>query len=273
MLRDIPYSLAAPFIRQELESRSVPAAIRDIDNVLFKLRAAGLCADVVENAGPSLKALQHSCLDMPTVFIREDRESCAMCPEPARLVEGKRLEIFNQKMPQGMRYAPAEGPTRFRAFTYHAGLQHAVFQPKQCLRCQCHYLAGWMYKVERNSIRQCKWIGPCPAKYFVVPKQKSWLAVDIELLSASNSQILHQVASFESIFRVWAAMHPEPWQQSLLKGDMGTLETNNTQRLEDAWMAWSAITWADRGGQDIVWDFSTLGAFDETLCSYRGGPR
>ena len=268
VLRDVPHSLAEPFIRHELSRHGISAEPHDVRNVLFKLRAAGLAHDVVGSIGPSLKALQKDVLDKPMMYIREDRESCVTCSEA--LCDGQRYESFDQQMSAGMRRnAPAEGPTRFRAFTFHAGFQFAVFQPKLCRACRWHYIAGWTYRADRNHITACKWIGPCPRTWFVIPKLRSWLAIDMALLSVLDSQLLHQKASFQSMFRVWADMHPEPWQQRLLRGDLGTQERHNTQRLEDGWMTWSATKWA--GGRDphIRWDFSSAETFDLTLCSYK----
>ena len=131
VLRDVPHSLAEPFIRHELSRHGISAEPHDVRNVLFKLRAAGLAHDVVGSIGPSLKALQKDVLDKPLMYIREDRESCVTCSEA--LCDGQRYESFDQQMSAGMRRnAPAEGPTRFRAFTFHAGFQFAVFQPKLC---------------------------------------------------------------------------------------------------------------------------------------------
>ena len=116
---------------------------------------------------------------------------------------------------------------------------------------------------------ECQWIGPCPDTFFVIPKLRSWLAVDLKLLSFVNSQLLHQTASFQSVFRVWVDMHPESVQQDLLRGATGTLERNNTQRLADAWMTWSATTWADGSDGDVPWDFSSPESFDKTLSAYK----
>jgi len=83
-----------------------------------------------------------------------------------------------------------------------------------------------------------------------------------------NSQFLHQQASFQSVFRVWQEMHPETLQQLLLNGGLGTLERNNTVRLEDAWFVWSATTWAEGCDADISWDFASPQEFDGTLLQY-----
>ena len=82
-----------------------------------------------------------------------------------------------------------------------------------------------------------------------------------------NSQFLHQAASFQSVFRVWSEMHPEVLQQHLLCGAFGTLERNNCQRLEDAWFAWSATSWAGGLDVDVEWDFEP-DEFDRVLLSY-----
>ena len=64
-------------------------------------------------------------------------------------------------------------------------------------------------------------------------------------------------------------MHPEPWQQRLLRGDLGTQERHNTQRLEDGWMTWIATKWAGGRDPDIRWDFSSAEApvLNDTLFS------
>eukprot|EP00959_Pyramimonas_sp_CCMP1952_P246649 5154873-Pyramimonas_sp.AAC.1 len=64
-------------------------------------------------------------------------------------------------------------------------------------------------------------------------------------------------------------MHPEKEQQDLLRGATGTLERNNTQRLEDAWMTWSATTWAAGSDSDVQWNFNTPSNFDSTLLKYK----
>ena len=269
VLRDVPHSLAEPFICYELHRHGLSVEPRDVRNVLFKLRGAGMSQDVVSEFGPSIKNWQRKCPGKPTAYVREERERCTCCTN-SLLVPDKRHESFDQQMPQdGMRYSPEAHHTKFRAFTLHAGLQLAVFQPSHCPSCGWHYIAGWKYKVDSNRVTECRWIGPFPDTFFVIPKLRSWLAVDVKLLTFANSQLLHQKASFQSMFRVWVDMHPEKEQQDLLRGATGTLERNNTQRLEDAWMTWSATTWAAGSDSDVQWDFNTLGNFDNTLLKYK----
>ena len=199
VLRDIPSSLAEPFVSYELRRHRLDFEARDVRNVLFKLHGAGLSHNVVPTVGPGLKSLQKNCPDCPTVLVRAERDRCVKCS--ASLTDGKRHESFDQQMPGAMRYSPATSSTRFRAFTRNAGLQHAVFQPKQCPSPACgwHYIAGWMYKVDRNRIVNCTWLGPHPSDYFVIPKMRSWLAVDMDLLSLVSDSFLHQKASFRSV--------------------------------------------------------------------------
>ena len=150
VLRDIPSCLARPFVVHELNRVGISVQARDVSNVLFKLRAAGLCNDVDKEAGPTLKLLQASCPDSPTVHICEGRSHCIECRVP--LSEDKPHESFNQQFPKGMQYEPTVAPTRFRAFTQHAGCQFATFQPKWCPSCRKNYIAGWAFKCDRNRI-------------------------------------------------------------------------------------------------------------------------
>ena len=133
ILRDVPARLAAPFVEQELRRCGFVATALDVGNILFKLPAAGLCgADVDLQPGPALKQLQARCTDSPTIYIEEKRTHC-VCNRP--LSEGELYESFDQQIPLGMHYEPSVGPTRFRAFTLHAGLQFAVFRLKYCAQC------------------------------------------------------------------------------------------------------------------------------------------
>ena len=129
VLRDVPHSLAEPFISHELHVRGVPAEPRDVRNVLFKLCGAGLSQDIVSEFGPSIKVWQRKCPGKPAAYIREDRGRCIHCP--TALVPDKRYESFDQQMSQGgMLYSPESHPTKFRAWTLHAGIQFAVFNPR-----------------------------------------------------------------------------------------------------------------------------------------------
>eukprot|EP00973_Karenia_brevis_P031923 4405490-Karenia_brevis.AAC.1 len=70
------------------------------------------------------------------------------------------------------------------------------------------------------------------------------------------------------MFRVWADMHQGDLQQKLLGGACGTLERRNTVRLEEAWLAWSATTWAEGDDSHIAWDFASGDGIERTLCCY-----
>ena len=210
-------------------------------NVLFNLRAVGFAADVDQVAGPALKVLQVSCPDKPSL--------CAACLGP--LATGAQFETFRQQKHQGPYYVHA--PRRLTAC---------------CVPTECVWTMQKVLDV-RTGLHmhlECCCGLPHPDTYFVIPKLRSWLALGVRLLSLEKkSQFLHQKASFLSWLRVWIEMHPEPLQQQLLCGTLGTLERNNCQRLEDAW---SATTWAAGSDKAIVWDFSNPQGFDRSLLQY-----
>lgn len=269
VLQTIPAPLAAPFVQTLLRKHSFePSTTRDVDNVLYKLRGALLLSASDKQPCQSLKPLQAACPDHPTILIDESRKHClrATCTKPLRTE--RVYEIFAQQLPQGMLWETTCQPTRFRVFTLQAGIQFASFAPKRCVTCGDCYIGGWAYRASRNCITECRWVGPHPDRYFVIPKMRSWLAVDTGLLQMIDSQVLLQKASFQSAFRVWTRMHREEFQQELLHGGLGTLERNNTQRLEEAWFAWSATRLAESHDADILWDFSSPSAFDSVLLQY-----
>ena len=137
VLQYVPCSLAAPFVYQILRKRRVDATMLDVRNLLYKLDGAGLCgADADVKPCGRLKALQALCPDRPTVYVGEARTHCR-CNRP---LSEQLYESFDQQFPEGMNYEPTPSPTRFRAFTYHAGLQFAVFCPKYCSHCHEYYI-------------------------------------------------------------------------------------------------------------------------------------
>ena len=143
VLKYVPSSLAEPFVLDKLRRCGVLATSRDVRNVLYKLRAAGLCEAFAEKKPCRvLKELQVGCPDSPTIYIGEPRSHCT-CNR--LLTEGQEYESFAQQLPEGMNYEPTVSPTRFRVFTLYAGLQFAVFRPKYCSECKKHYIGGAIF--------------------------------------------------------------------------------------------------------------------------------
>ena len=167
-------------------------------------------------------------------------------------------------MSSRMAWSPASSITQFRVFTLSAGIQLAAFQPSKCTHCQRVYLGGWCFKRSHSHAVGCRWVGPCPQQYFVIPRIHSCLGASVDLLGFVSSKLLHLPATFASIFRVWQSIHREQRQQELLTGVTGTLHRNNVQRLEDTWLTYQAVVLA--GVSD--WDFSTPAAFDDLLFAY-----
>ena len=73
--------------------------------------------------------------------------------------------------------------------------------------------AGWVHPA---SLR---WVGPLPDRFFVMPRQQSMLAVEVDLLEFLSAHFLHMPASFAAVFRVWSDLHPH--QRELLLGLQG----------------------------------------------------
>ena len=273
VLRDVCPTLALPFLKAKMQEAG-EESVEDLHvrNVLFKLQAAGYVAKdshyETAVAGPNLKTLQSLCPKEPTLLVKETRTQCMYCAHEALELEPL-VSSYDQQMPTGMAYAPTQHATYFRIFTYCAGIQLAAFQPAKCKACCRFYLGGWTFKRFKNHATDCRWVGPCPRRYFVLPKTQSWIGATLDLLDFVSSELLHMPAAFSSVFRVWQSCHLEPRQQELMIGDIGTLQRNNEQRLEDMWFAYQAVTLAEGLDSQVVWDFSNSKTFDLSLSEYQ----
>ena len=264
LLRKVPAPLVQPFLTVLLDKFGVAVANKAMaaKNVVCKLTPL-IMADGV--ASHKLKDIQ-TWSDSPTMLVCDKLQGCPLCGSALRTEPSR--STFAQQIPPGMSFEPSQGPTRFRVFTLAAGLQPAAFQHKHCDACSRSFLKGWSWKSLRGANVDCRWVGPMPESCFILPKQRSWIGIDGAMLAFITAELLHNPSSFASILRVWSDMHPEHHQQHLILGEHGTLERNNTLRMEDLFLCYQATRLAEGRGSHIVWDFTSRSGLDKAFCEY-----
>ena len=271
MLSAVPSALAVPFVKTLAErNHGVQLADNTVTNVAWKLGhyiGIGRGVDFDVN-NPFLKDLQKLAPSAPTIEVRSNHGRCPCCrdTELQRCPPKTSSRVpFNIKRPTG---GGMVLETRFRVYTMRAGIQNASFSEEYCPTCALYFLGQWQYeKHDRNTGRgtygkmtNIKLVaGLSPFKYFVVPREKAWYAVDAQLLQFLTDEIHHSGGTFNSAVLVWSEQHAEITQRCLIPGDDLTLLRTNGVRLEDAWYAHHAARLAGGAASEVKWSFTRRG--------------
>jgi hypothetical protein len=111
---------------------------------------------------------------------------------------------------------------RFQVYTMAAGVQYASFQECKCKNCKLFFLGGWQYKKPQQSFGHAtdmRFIGSqLDEQVVIVPKYKSWHAVETKLLKSCTSELAHGGSTFAAVVIRWLQQHPEALQQQLIAG-------------------------------------------------------
>ena len=263
----VPPGLAPPFLEQALlRDHQTQVDARTIANVLWKL--GHFLPSVLRLHRPSsmrdprLKELQSLAPDSNTVFIPATRRACPECGETV----GECFPRGRSKVANNLSSVVAAH--RYKVFSFGSGVQYASFQEAECRPCRFRFLGGWQYRKNagpagQSNFGKCtdmKYTGAlCDEVCFVMPKEKSWYAVDCQLLQFLTDEFLHSGGTFASAVLVWSKQHPEERQQDLILGRDLTQARHTRQRLADAWYTMNALRLAGPGARNVRWSFTEDG--------------
>ena len=156
---------------------------------------------------------------------------------------------------------------RFKLYSWTAGVQYARFAETKCHKCRLTFLGPWQYRKPQGAwghTIDCQFIGPLPADVFIVPRFRSFYAVDVALLVKITNDLVYNGGSFSSALLSWSGQHKERAQQSLILGEDLTMANHVREDLQVAWYAWNGARRAGNAVQSLRWEFTADG-FENTL--------
>ncbi|CAK0909816.1 unnamed protein product, partial [Prorocentrum cordatum] len=147
-------------------------------------------------------------------------------------------------------------------------VQFCTFREEYCPSCKYYFIGNWKYKKNAGSGGRANFgkmtdittvVTQTALPYVVVPREKAWHAVDLQLMQFITDDLHHSGGTFTSAIHAWAGKHPEQAQQNLILGEDMTQTCHTRVRLEDAWYLHNAIRLAGAGAGGIGWSFAPDG--------------
>ena len=271
VLRQVPVPLAAAVLRQvALQARGQQLSEQAAQNVVWKhsyyLPAATCGPRSVAPLPASLKSLQETAMDIPVARIHAGLAICSTCSAEKLTAKSPvaHARIANNATTQTVQ------SNRFKVYSLAAGLLWADFLEEQCVACKRLHLGNWSYARGQSRFGHACDLR-CDAMdshgFFVVPKFRSYYAVEVALLHHITDSLQFCGGSMKAAVLVWARRHQEPWQSDLLLGRDHTLLPHTIDNLLLAWYAWRAVSMSQPHGSSHVWDLTPAG-FDACLLAH-----
>lgn len=263
--------LATPILKVALQVVGVHVTTEEVENVIWKFgEYLPGCLTLQHPLGQlpaSLKKLQALSEEITLVRIAAECTHCNFCKDSPDLVPCPAVDRanINHNFKEALLLE-----NRYRLFSYGAGVQNAAFQESKCQQCHAYFCGGWRYwKGSYGRLSRLTFHPEiAPQDLFVVPKLRSWYAVDHQLIQHITAELLHGGSSFSAAVQVWASQHKEKVQHSIIHGEDYTRVDSTRESLEVAWFAWQVL-W--RGGakvQQMDWTFTDDG-FEEMMIKCR----
>ena len=254
--------LAVPVLRAALAEADVQLVDEEVANVLWKLKTylpSCFCLQhAVGHLPASLKKLQALDSNLTLVLATTSSFTCNRCPGAVPVLPCTPVDrsTVNQNLK-----SPTLCENRYRMFSFTAGIQNASFQEARCPQCRAYFCAGWRYDKGAYGRLTGMSFHPelAPADFFVVPKTRSWDAVDVQMLQHLTAELVHGGSSFSAAMAVWATQHKEPTQHNAIYGPDYTLIDNTREYLEVAWFAWQVLSRGGEKVQQMDWSFTDAG--------------
>lgn len=272
VLADVAAMVSRPLVAPVMVARlaaseGVCLTSAEIENVFWKLETYLPSVLRVQHSPgalpPKLKELRAACPDLPLVLAGAYCERCSHCPDNPPL---EKTAVIDRSQVNQNFAVKVLLENRFKFYSFTAGLQHLAVQEAKCHQCGTYHCCGWQYKKGAYGRMYDLVFFPAeaPKDYFLVPKTRSFYAVDLPLLQHFTDAFVHSSSSFAAATVVWANQHPEKLQQDLVHGPDFTMTEHTTAALEVAWFAWQVLR---RGGPEastLPWSFTDDG-FEELL--------
>ena len=269
----IPASLAAPVLPEvAVKGYGLQLSSQNADNVVWKIehylpalfKAPSVCAGLP----PLPKSFQSLAPSATLVEVHNRRQTCPFCPDMSQL---KARECVSQAIvPNNLPGHKSLHEHRFRVYSLAAGVQYASFQEASCPSCNRFYINDWCF---RKGQARCGHTADVQYLYqdalstglFVIPKYRSYFAVELTLLQHVSGTLHFAGRSLRSAVLLWAKRHTEHVHRSLIYGEDFTLLPHIEDDILMAWYTWNAVK-LSTVPRHLTWNFHS--GFDECLQSH-----
>ncbi|CAE7234455.1 unnamed protein product [Symbiodinium sp. CCMP2456] len=270
----IPASLAAPVLRElAVKNYGLQLSTQNADNVIWKLEhylpAVFNTPSVSASLPPLLKSFQSLAPSATLVEVHNRRQTCPFCPDTPQL---KARECVSQAVvPNNLPRHKSLHEHRFRVYSLDAGVQYASFQEASCPSCNRFYINNWCFRKGQarfGHIADAQYLykDALSTGLFVIPKYRSYFAVELTLLQHVSDTLHFAAGSLRSAVLLWAKRHSEHFQHSLIFGEDFTLLPHVEDDILMAWYTWNAVRLSGILPRQLTWNFQS--GFDESLQSH-----
>ncbi|CAE7764671.1 unnamed protein product [Symbiodinium sp. KB8] len=270
----IPASLAAPVLRElAVKNYGLQLSAQNADNVVWKIEhylpAVFQAPSGSASLPPVLKSFQSLAPSATLVEVHNRRQTCPFCPDTPQL---KARECVSQAViPNNLPRHRSLHEHRFRVYSLAAGVQYASFQEASCPSCNRFYINDWCFRKGQARFGhtadvQYLYQDALSTGLFVIPKYRSYFAVELTLLQHVSDTLHFAAGSLRSAVLLWAKRHSEHVQHSLIFGEDFTLLPHVEDDILMAWYTWNAIRLSGSLPRQLTWNFHS--GFDESLQSH-----
>ena len=274
LLQTVPVPLAAPALQAIAgERHGIRMTDQASKNVVWKfqnyLPSLTLQGEPTDALPASLKHLQQLSPGTPLVRVSSRRLKCC-CGHDLVCKAAVDHSVIPSNLPglSTMRHD-------FKVFSLVAGVQLGSFEEKRCAACRRVYLGDWAYKREQGRFGHLSDIRYTPVSdtqasvFFVIPRYRSFYAVEIALLEQITDTLEFCSGSMQAAVILWGRRHKEPTQRRLIFGEDFTMLPHVKEDLLVAWYCWSAVSMSGHRAVGVEWQFTE--GFDNCLSEH--GPR
>ena len=222
VLSAVSPALATPFLQALLKQElNIAVEANTLHNIFWKLSTyvPSVTTRHVDIGEPFLKELQGLAQDQPVVEVDALRKVCPHCDGELE-ARGWKDRGHIQNNCKGGSCDAAVVDNRYKIFSLGCGVLYARFREEYCRECHLYYIGGWQYKKNAGIEKQpnfgkcshIQYIGELArSRCFIIPKEKSWHAVDMKLLQFFTDEIQFSAGTFQSATTVWSRQHLEQW--------------------------------------------------------------
>ena len=270
----IPATLAGPILQQLAQQQfQLQLSSQAASNVIWKLEhylpEVFVSPHTFADLPPVLKALQQLEPRATLVDIANRRETCPFCTNAPKLQ--LRQKSDRATVPCNLPGRARVEEHRFRFYSFAAGVQYAFFQEASCGSCRRFFLADWCFsKAQAHfghmSDVQYMWQAPVHPDMVVIPKYRSYFAVEVALLRHITDTLHFAAGSLRSAVLLWGRRHTETIQHDLIFGADHTLLPHVEEDLLMAWYTWNIMALTAGHPRQCSWKFNA--EFDDCLLQH-----
>ena len=272
----VPAALLPPVLQQvAAKTLGVPLSDEVASNVVWKLQyyvpavfessLGPTCVD----APASMKTFQALAPCAVLLQVHNNRDTCPFCDNAPSLK--RRESAASATVPNSLHGQCQLEEHRFRVYSLAAGVLFASFQESSCPFCKRFFLDDWCFQKGQARFGhmtdvQYIWQAPLRRSLFVIPKYRSYYAVEVSLLQHLTDTLQFAAGSLRSAVMLWARRHSDNLQKQLIFGNDFTLLPKVEEDLLMAWYTWNAVNLCGNEPRDCNWKFNA--DFDESLLQH-----